>query len=89
MISALLAFITARPRLVAALVVAAVALAFIGSVYLHGDRSGAQRVRDANVRQDQRAQGESLGTWHEVEHCIDAGGRWDHPAGQCDMGNAP
>ncbi len=86
--STLLALITARPRMVAAIVVAAVALALIGSVYLHGERSGAQRVRESIARQDQQAQGESLGTWHEVEHCIGAGGRWDHTAGKCDMGNA-
>lgn len=83
---ALLAFITARPRLTAAIVVALVAAALIGSIYLHGERSGAQRVRESVARQDRRAQGEALGFWHQVEQCAVAGGRWNQTTGDCAMG---
>lgn len=85
---ALAAFLTARPKLIVGPMMAAIVFGFLVSIYLHGDRDGAQRVRDDNARQDQRAQSEALGFWQQVEQCIGAGGQWDQTTGKCDMGDA-
>ena len=80
---ALAAFFAARPGLTAGLIIAGLAALLVCGVYLSGERSGAERVRDEIRDQNTRSGAAGQDAFHDVESCIYAGREWDGRKGLC------
>ena len=81
--TALIAWLVARPRLVLAGAGMLVGGVVLVSVYVTGRGDGARSAVERIERQDRRAETAGEGARRDVRRCMETGGTWDVATGSC------